>query len=231
MLGVLVGAAAATATAYAGYASIAPRSQLYGRSFVGLNRNSRLLALTYDDGPHSKNTPALLDVLSKHSVQATFFLVGGCVARRPGIARDVAEAGHVIGNHTYHHSRLMYCSPARVRHELDECAAILADTIGEYSRLWRPPYGGRLPHVMMAAARMKLTAVMWSVNARDWATYTASEIEERVSKDIRGGDVVLMHDGGGDRTHTVEATDRLIRKFKAQGYRFVTVPEMMSART
>jgi peptidoglycan/xylan/chitin deacetylase (PgdA/CDA1 family) len=225
-LGWLVGAAT---SAYAGYASMAPRSNLYGRTFVGLPRRSRLLALTYDDGPHPRNTPALLDVLSRHSVCATFFLVGDCVTRQPELARELADAGHVIANHTYGHPRLIFCPPARVRRELSECQRVLADNVGEHSRLWRPPYGGRLPHVMTVARNMGLEAVMWSVNAKDWRLRTANEVEKRVARRVRGGDVILMHDGGGERLHTVEATDRLIRRFKNEGYKFVTVPEMMRA--
>jgi peptidoglycan-N-acetylglucosamine deacetylase len=224
MLGVLAGA---VSVAYAGYASMAPRSQLYGRTFVGLQRGSRLLALTYDDGPHPRNTPALLDVLSRHAVRATFFVVGNCVAGRSQIARQVAGAGHVIANHTYDHPRLIFCRPARVRTELSECKRVLTDVVGEHSSLWRPPYGGRLPHVMRVARSMGLHAVMWTVNPRDWHARTADELERLVSTRVRGGDVILMHDGGGERLPTVQATDRLIPRLKDEGYEFVTVPEMM----
>jgi len=226
MLGGLAGAAALT---YGEYASRASHSQLYGRSFVGLRRSSRLLALTYDDGPDPRNTPALMDVLSRHSVRATFFFLGCNVAKEPQLAREVARAGHVIANHTYHHPRLIFCTPARVRTELLECERILSGEVGEHSRLWRPPYGRRLPHVMRAAEKVGLEAIMWSVNPRDWSLRTASEVEKRVLRCARGGDVILMHDGGGDRLHTIEATDRLIGRYKNEGYQFVTVPEMMKA--
>lgn len=229
MLGWLVGAASAATVVYGGYASKSARSQLYGRTFVGLGQGSRQLALTYDDGPHPRNTPALLEVLSRHSVRATFFLIGDCVAREPQLTRQVAGAGHVIANHTYHHPMLIFCPPVRVRSELSDCERVLVDTVGEHSRLWRPPWGGRLPHVMRVAANMGLEAVMWTVNPKDWFRQTADEVEKRVSRRVRGGDVILMHDGGGERLHSVQATDRLIRRFKDIGYEFVTVPEMMRA--
>jgi peptidoglycan/xylan/chitin deacetylase (PgdA/CDA1 family) len=220
---------AAAAIVYGGYASKAARSQLYGRTFVGLGRGSRLLALTYDDGPHPRNTPALLNVLARHSVRATFFLIGDHVVREPQLAREVSSAGHVIANHTLHHPSLIFCPPARVRRELSECERVLADNVGEHSRLWRPPYGKRLPHVMRVAQRMGLEAIMWSIDAKDWALRTAEDVEKRVSSRICGGDVILLHDGGGERLYTVEATDRLIRRLKNEGYDFVTVPEMMNA--
>src|SRR5271169_6172686 len=97
MLGFLIGAAA---LGYAGYACYAPRSQLYGRTYLGAGRGSRQLALTYDDGPNDPHTLRLLEVLARHDVKATFFLIGRFVAAKPEIAREVARAGHTIGNHT-----------------------------------------------------------------------------------------------------------------------------------
>ena len=229
MIGSLVGAAA---LGYAGYSAYSPRSQLYGRTYVGAGRGSRQLALTYDDGPNDPHTLRLLDVLARHSVQATFFMIGRFVAEKPEIASEVARAGHVIGNHTFNHPNLIFCSAARVRSELEQCQEILDETIGEHSNLWRPPFGARLPHVLGVGRKLGLEPVMWTVSSNDWKIRTADDTERRVTERIRGGDVVLMHDGshvrmGADRARTVEATDRLIRRFKNQGYEFVTVTQMM----
>ena len=231
MFGFLIGAAA---LGYAGYAAYAPRSQLYGRTYLGAGRGSRQLALTYDDGPNDPHTARLLEVLSQHEVRATFFLIGRFVAEKPEIAREVARAGHVVGNHTFYHPNLIFCSCARVHSELEECRKVLTDTVGEHSKLWRPPFGARLPHVLRVGRTLGLEPVMWTVSSNDWKTYTAGDIEQRVAKRIKGGDVVLMHDGahvrmGADRARTVEATDRLIRRLKGEGYEFVTVPMMMAA--
>ena len=229
MAGFLIGAAA---VGYAGYSAYSPRSQLYGRTYLGAGRGSRQLALTYDDGPNDPHTLRLLDVLAKHEVKATFFMIGRFVAEKPEIAREVASAGHVIGNHTFNHPNLIFCSAARVRSELDQCRRILNDTIGEHSNLWRPPFGARLPHVLGVSRTLGLEPVMWTVSSNDWKTRSADAIEQRVAQRIRGGDVILMHDGahvrmGTDRARTVEATDRLIRRFRNQGYEFVTVTQMM----
>ena len=231
VFGFLIGAAA---LGYAGYAAYAPRSQLYGRTYLGAGRGSRQLALTYDDGPNDPYTLRLLEVLARHDVKATFFLIGHFVAEKPEIAREVARAGHVIGNHTFNHPNLILCSAARVRSELEQCRKILTDTVGEHSTLWRPPFGARLPHVLGVGRKLGLEPVMWTVSSNDWKIYTADGIERRVAERIRGGDVILMHDGGhvrmgADRARTVEATDRLIRRCKDQGYEFVTVPKMMAA--
>jgi len=106
--------------------------------------------------------------------------------------------------------------------------------VGEHSTLWRPPFGARLPHVLGVSRKLGLEPVMWTVSSNDWKVFTTDGIERRVSERVRGGDVILMHDGGhvrmgADRARTVEATDRLIRRYKDQGYRLVTVPEMMKA--
>jgi peptidoglycan-N-acetylglucosamine deacetylase len=232
MLGPFIGAAA---LGYAGYAAYAPRSQFYGRTYLGAGRGSRQLALTYDDGPNDPCTLRLLEVLERHNVKATFFLIGRFVAEKPEIAREVARAGHVIGNHTFNHPNLIFCSAARVRSELEQCREVLAETVGEHSTLWRPPFGARLPHVLRVGRNLGLVPVMWTVSSNDWRIHAADAIEQRVARRVRGGDVILMHDGGhvrmgANRARTIEATDRLIRRFKDQGYEFVTVAEMAAVR-
>src|SRR5271157_3629254 len=111
MLGLVVtGAAAATAAIGAGYQSMAPTGQWYGRTFTGLARGTKQLALTYDDGPNDPHTPHLLEVLAKHGVKATFFLIGRYVQQRPDLAREVVQAGHAVGNHTFTHPLLTFKS-------------------------------------------------------------------------------------------------------------------------
>ena len=165
MAGFLIGAAV---LGYAGYAAYSPRSQLYGRTYLGAGRGSRQLALTYDDGPNDPHTLRLLEVLARHEARATFFMIGRFVAEKPGIAREVANAGHVIGNHTFNHPNLIFCSPARVRSELKQCRKTLTYTVGEHSKLWRPPFGARLPHVLGVSRKLGLEPVMWTVSSNDW---------------------------------------------------------------
>ena len=229
-LGWVVGGAALF---YAGYASMAPRSQLYGRTFVSAPSGSRRIALTFDDGPNDPYTLRLLEVLARHEVKATFFMIGRFVAERPEIAREVAAGGHVISNHTFNHPNLIFCSPARVRDELEQCRKALSDAVGEHSNLFRPPYGGRLPHVLRTARGLGMEPVMWSVSSRDWRLPSAEAIAQQVARNLRGGDVVLMHDGaphgiGADRAKSVEAADRIIRRYKDEGFEFATIPELVN---
>jgi peptidoglycan-N-acetylglucosamine deacetylase len=231
MLPALIGLAAAAAASAAGYQSMAPTGQWYGRTFIGLGRGSKQIALTYDDGPNDPHTLKLLEVLAKHDARATFFMIGRYVRQRPEIAREVARAGHAIGNHTYTHPLLIFESAAETRRQLLECRAALQDTIDEHSNLFRPPFGGRRPATLRIARSLGLETIMWNVTGYDWTAPPAAEIEKKVARQMRGGDVILLHDGGhralgADRAQTVIATESLIRRYRDEGYEFVTVEEM-----
>jgi len=230
MLGLALTAAAAVAAA--GYQSMAPTGQWYGRTFTGLGRGSKQLALTYDDGPNDPHTLRLLEVLAKHEVHATFFLIGRYVSQRPDIVRELVRAGHVIGNHTFTHPLLIFKSSKQIETELMECQRALSDTVGLEAKLFRPPFGGRRPAVLRLARKLGLQLVMWNITGYDWNAPLAEQLERRVSSRIRGGDVILLHDGGhrafgADRAQTVIATDRLLSRNRSEGYEFVTIPEMM----
>ena len=229
----LTGLATAAAASAAGYQSMAPTGQWYGRAFCRLPAGSRKLALTYDDGPNGPHTLALLDVLARHNVRATFFLIGRYVERRPDIVALLAGAGHVIGNHTFTHPLLIFRSASEIRSELAACTRALAGACPAPSNLFRPPFGGRRPAVMRIARSLGLTPIMWNITAYDWSATSVDQIEKKVTSRVRGGDVILLHDGGhlemgADRSRTVAATDRLISRYKSEGYEFVTIPEMMS---
>jgi peptidoglycan/xylan/chitin deacetylase (PgdA/CDA1 family) len=225
------GVVAAAAVA-AGYQSMAQGGQWYGRTFTGLKAGSKELALTYDDGPNDPHTLRLLEVLARHNVKATFFLIGRYVKQRPDLARELVQTGHAVGNHTFSHPNLIFDSASQTRMQLRECEQALSDAVGGHSRLFRPPFGGRRPSTLRIARALGLEPVMWNVAGRDWKGKPAEYVERRVGRQVQGGDVILLHDGdhaafGADRSQTVIATDRLISRYKSEGFEFVTVPEMM----
>jgi peptidoglycan-N-acetylglucosamine deacetylase len=234
MLGFVAGLAGVTAVS-AGYQTMAPTGQWYGRTFTGLPPSSKKLALTYDDGPNTPHTLHLLEVLAKHNVRATFFLIGQNVQKRPDIARDIAKAGHALGNHTFTHPNLIFASAEQTETQLQQCQQAISDATGETPRLFRPPFGGRKPGTLQIARSLGLEPVMWNITGWDWKGKPSNYIEKKIGKQIRGGDVILLHDGshavfGADRSQTVTATDRLISRYRAEGFEFLTIPQMMESR-
>ncbi|MDP9038116.1 MAG: polysaccharide deacetylase family protein [Acidobacteriota bacterium] len=215
------------------YASQWPASQLFGRTLIA-GGDGREIALTYDDGPNPAATPLLLEVLARDNVRATFFMIGDFVRREPGLARDVAGAGHLIANHTLSHPRLSTLSAPRVREELAGCSAVLEDVLGVAVRFFRPPFGARRPYVLRAARELGLTPVMWNVTGFDWEPIGEERIFSNLARAItrnqcRGvGSNLLLHDGGhvdlnAPRRATVEATARVVAAHRGTQSRFVTV--------
>jgi peptidoglycan/xylan/chitin deacetylase (PgdA/CDA1 family) len=228
--------ASAAAASYAGYATMAPASQLYGRT-VTHGSDPGQMALTFDDGPNDPHTMHLLDVLAAHNARATFFLIGRYVRERPEIARAVLAAGHEIGNHTFSHPNLVLVSARRLRQELDDCRKALEDAVGTKTTLFRPPFGGRRPSVLRTARGLGLSPIMWSVTGYDWNAKSPDAIVGKVVRQVESrrraqAEVVLLHDGGhlafgADRSHTVEATQRLLERYA--GKEFVSISNLRSA--
>ncbi|WP_433967669.1 polysaccharide deacetylase family protein [Tunturiibacter gelidiferens] len=227
----------AAATAAAGtltYAAFWPESQLFGKVLIA-SSDPNQIALTYDDGPNDIVTEQLLEVLARNQTRATFFLIGRYVQQRPAIARALAAAGHLIGNHTMTHPVLAWQSAARIREELTQCNAAIEDTLGIPVRYFRAPHGARRPAVLRIAHELGLTPVQWNIIPGDWNPISAGEIADRTlhailrnQKRSRASNIVL-HDGGQaglgqPRLPTVKATDLLLQHYKTQAaISFVTV--------
>ena len=228
---------AAAAAGYAGYSSMAPESQLYGRTLTH-GSDPGQMALTYDDGPNDPYTQKLLDLLAEHQAQATFFLIGKYVRRRPDLVRAIRSAGHVIGNHTETHPNLIFTSAEQIRKQLENCNKALQDATGEETRWFRPPFGGRRPEVLRIARSLGLEPVMWSVTGYDWNAKSSGAVANKVVSQVEGrsgkrGEIILLHDGGhlsfgADRHFTIEATRVLLKKYSSER-KFVSVAELMRA--
>ena len=237
MLAVFSAAAAAAGLAAGGYlyAGMWPTSQLFGRTIIA-GDDVREFALTYDDGPNDSCTESILDILARHQVHATFFVIGRFVRERAALVRRIRAAGHLVGNHTMTHPVLLFQSPQRVREELAGTNAAIEDALGEKVSYFRPPHGARRPDVLRTAHELGLTPVLWNAMGYDWKATTAETVLANLDKGIHHnrksgrGSNLLMHDGGQagigqDRSATVAATELLLsRTLQSEGQiRFVTV--------
>ena len=205
-------------------------SQFFGPSIWHGPRNRKQIALTIDDGP-SEQTPEFLALLDTLGVRATFFQCGKNIDRLPRIAAQVRDAGHEIGNHTYSHPRLIFCTPARIREEIRDTQAAIRRATGIQARLFRAPYGIRSFGLREALREHGLTGVLWTVMGHDW-DWEDIEIAHYVVWHVSNGAIICLHDGDRtspqvDRNNTILALRQIIPKLYESGYTFVTAGEML----
>lgn len=224
-LGALAAGAGVTA-----WAAVHPRAQLFGPA---LNRTRPdAIALTFDDGPNPATTPDLLRLLETHSARATFFLIGKHVRACPELAREIAERGHVVANHTETHPNLFWLGAARVRDELARAHDAITEATGRAPRWMRPPYGMRGPNLAGVVRSLGYRGVvLWSRIAWDWKALPNPRMAAEF-RAVRGGDLLCMHDGapeslGADRRHTVAALAEWLPRWRDAGLAFVTVDDAL----
>lgn len=189
---------------------------------------NKVIALTFDDGPWPKYTQQILEILKKNDIKGTFFWIGRNVKAFPDIGLQVVAEGHAIGNHTWSHSyRRM--SQSLASHEIEDTAAIIESTTKVKTTLFRPP-GGILSNGPAGyALSHKYAVLMWSADSTDYARrISVNTMVNKVLNSAKPGGMILMHDGGGDRKRTVQALPIIINSLKKQGYKFITVPELLT---
>ncbi len=233
---IITGLGVAGLATWAGFQCYWPTSQVWGKTFVGLAPGSPALALTYDDGPNDPWTLRLLEVLERHSVKATFFVLGKFVAQKPDILRSIVAAGHELGIHTWDHPNLIFTTPSATRSQIERTRNIIFDTAGYRCTLMRPPFGARTPLTLRTIRSLELNPVMWNVTCYDWRPISAEKIVAHAERQICGGDIILLHDGGfkamgADRSRSVAASDLILARYRHQGRQFLTISQMMAAAT
>lgn len=194
------------------------------------NTEQKLIALTFDDGPDDRFTPYILDVLKKHNVKATFFLLGMRVHKYPNVARQIYNEGHIIGNHTYWHPELTKTGVENMVWEIEQNEEKIKSVIGVQTDLFRAPYGALNDELVKKLGGMDYHGVGWSVDSEDWESLSADEIKKNVLNGVHPGAIILMHSAGHwtqDLSGTVESLKELIPYLRKQGYEFVTVPELL----
>jgi peptidoglycan/xylan/chitin deacetylase (PgdA/CDA1 family) len=189
------------------------------------DRRTKTVALTFDDGPHPQFSPQLLTILRQHGVKATFFVVGEMAEKSPDLIRAEQSAGHLVGNHTYHHVNLTKIPADEVRTEWEACQDVVKSITGETMGFCRPPGGDYDDLVIKAAMATGLTTVLWTDDPGDYASPGDKVIEGRVLDRIGDGGIILLHDGV---QQTIDVLPQIIERLQHQGYRFVTVAEMQA---
>ena len=220
--------------ALGGYDTFAPWSNAFGKTYWEGSTRQRVVALTFDDGPNGPFTDAVLDILRRERVRATFFLIGRNARLYPRVAARIAREGHVIGNHTDSHPAAFALErPRSMRAQIDHAEESIHAVTGVYARLFRPPQGLRSPWMMRVLAEDSLIAVTWDDAPMDWFPYSSRELVRATLQQAHPGAIILLHDGLNldrhpDRSATVEALTEIIHRLRAEGYRFVTVPELLN---
>jgi peptidoglycan/xylan/chitin deacetylase (PgdA/CDA1 family) len=180
-----------------------------------LTKHGKVLYLTFDDGPQGEWTPKVLQVLRKHKAQATFFVLGIQVAQFPELVTLERAAGHHVGNHTFDHKTLTTLSPAKMHQEI---------ATGVKSKCLRPPSGATNAKVEATATALHQRQVLWDVDTKDWTKPGVAHIEHAIMAGARPGAIILMHDGGGNRSQTVAALDQALTKLTKLGYTYRSLP-------
>ena len=198
------------------------RRSEYGEPVTRLDAGSKAIALTLDDGPSPVYTPQILRLLARYQITATFSMIGIQAAAEPGVARDVAQAGHLISNHTWRHLDLGWLAPWAVFDEMDRGADAIYRATGQPPTVFRAPYGVWSPVVLRHCEQTGVIPLGWSVDPRDWSRPGVYSITANILRNTRTGSIILEHDGGGDRSQTLAALRIVIPRLLDAGYHFVT---------
>ncbi|KOY83554.1 polysaccharide deacetylase family protein [Lysinibacillus macroides] len=201
-----------------------------GQILWEIQTDEKIIALTFDDGPHRIYTQAVLDVLQKHNAKATFFIVGQNAQKNPEIIARMYEEGHELANHTFTHP--LKTTVPNLLKEIQQTDEVIAEISGYRPTLFRPVEGQYTDAMIKAIAKEGYKVVMWSwhLDTLDWKSPGVYRIVQIVLKGVKAGNIVLFHDGGGNRAQTVKALEQILPELKKQGYQFVTVSELLEVQ-
>jgi peptidoglycan/xylan/chitin deacetylase (PgdA/CDA1 family) len=183
----------------------------------------KIVALTFDDGPDPPHTIPVLDALDEHRARATFFLSGRNVDLFPEVAFEIVRRGHAVGSHTYNHPSLVGLNIAAVMKEIREGQKSINRVTGKKPYLFRPPYGDFDLTSLVTTRLMGLLPVLWTTSGEDWQSISSDDIVKRILVKVQPGSIILLHDKS---SRTVETIHELLKALSAEGYQFVTLPEM-----
>lgn len=210
------------------HGALYPNSFVFGSVISRVRSNDPALAMTFDDGPNPDATPAILDALGERDAKASFFILGRHAERWPQLVRRIADEGHTVCNHGYHHRKLHLKSPAYVRRDLEMGTRAIVDACGVTPRFFRAPHGFRSPWVTLIADSLGQRTVGWTRGVWDSALPGVDAIVSRSVDAAKPGAILLLHDGDGydplgDRRQTARAVPLIVHRVRELGLRFITL--------
>jgi peptidoglycan/xylan/chitin deacetylase (PgdA/CDA1 family) len=185
------------------------------------------IALTFDDGPHPRYTPQILEILDEFGIKATFFVIGVNAKYYPDTMEDIIRSGHEIGNHTYSHPHVSGLNSITLTDEVEKCESTIYGLTDYKTKLFRPPEGLIDADIRSVLRELDYKVILWDIDTKDWANTPAEEIADNVIEHIESGDIILMHDYIAHNSPTPEALKIFIPKLISMGYKFVVVSELI----
>lgn len=210
------------------YGSYYVNSGFYIKTIAHGNQKEKKITLTFDDGPDKIITPAILDILKKHEIKATFFPIGKSAESHPDIIKRIKEEKHIIGNHSYSHSKWFdFWSPQAMYKDFLKAHEVIFNITGENVQLFRPPYGVTNPLVQKAFNRTKYICVGWSLRSLDSSIRNKNRLFNRIVSKVKGGDIILLH---SNVNITLEILEKLINSLEDKNFEFVQLDELVDLK-
>ncbi|MCT4594282.1 MAG: polysaccharide deacetylase family protein [Anaeromicrobium sp.] len=193
-------------------------------------KDKKVVALTFDDGPHPRYTPKILDLLEKYHAKATFFVIGKHVKLYPEVVKRQVLSGHEVGNHTFSHINIRTNSSNKIWKEFQDTQDIIYKVTGKKATLFRPPFGFYNNMIKNMASQAGCSVVLWSTHqdSKDWSSPGVDKIVNTVLNKTKNGDIILLHDYVEGKCHTIEALEIILPELKKKGFEFLTVSELLN---
>lgn len=211
--------------------SLSELRQKYADSFIFRGSGAKQqIALTFDDAPDTRYTPQVLDILKKHNVKATFFVIGKLAEKHPDMVKRIVREGHVLGNHTYNHAQLKKLPMDKFIEDIEKSEAALSPLAGYTPRLIRPPYGAVTDDELAWLKEEGYLTVNWNIDPEDWRGVSGEQVLKRSMEGAKPGAIILMHCAtgpDGSLQGTIDALPELISGLRAKGYELVTLPQLL----
>lgn len=208
-------------------------SWIFGQGIYKVQTSEKIVALTFDDGPDPRYTEDIGEILSAAGAKSTFFVMGRHVEQHPDIIQTLMAQGHEIGNHTWNHPSLRMMSPKAIRAELESTDQLLRELGYAAPIPFRSPYGNSLFMLPYVLKQRQQANILWTVQMNDWKPEQPDIMMALLAPEFKPGAIILLHDGdgeseGADRSNTVTVVRQILEKYQAEGYRFVTVSELLA---